>query len=167
MQDNRKAVQHNTAPKARSAESAKLLFWRIAASVLFLAVIVLGALLYLSRTGEAVVRPEAPEETPEPGVSYTAWCYAPVGEPQQLSAQSGEEITLPQGPQIDGYTFLGWTDENGAAVENGRTKLYGDAAFSAVYAIAFRDCAQDAHHAPYLSVDGEAYFRPAGSVRIE
>ena len=160
MQDNREAVQKNTAPKARSAESAKLLFWRIAASVLLLAVIVLGALLYLSRTGETVVRPEAPEETPEPSVSYTAWCYAPVGEPQQVPAQHGEEIVLPQGPQIDGYSFLGWTDEKGNPVENGRTTLYGDAAFSAVYAIAFRNDGLSSHHAPYLFIDGSGYFHP-------
>ena len=166
MQDNPDTVKNRHTPAGKSAEGRKLLFWRIAAGVLFLAVIALGLLLFFSRS-DVTVQPEAPAEpkaTPVQAVSYTAWCYAPVGEPQQLSAQSGEEITLPQGPQIDGYTFLGWTDENGAAVENGRTKLYGDAAFSAVYAIAFRDCAQDAHHAPYLSVDGEAYFRPAGSV---
>ena len=166
MQDNPDTVKNRHTSAGKSAEGRKLLFWRIAAGVLFLAVIALGLLLFFSRS-DMTVQPEAPadlETTPEPAVSYTAWCYAPVGEPQQLSAQSGEEITLPQGPQIDGYTFLGWTDENGAAVKNGRTKLYGDAAFSAVYAIAFRDCAQDAHHAPYLSVDGEAYFRPAGSV---
>ncbi len=166
MQDNPDTVKNRHTPAGKSAEGRKLLFWRIAAGVLFLAVIALGLLLFFSRS-DVTVQPEAPAEpkaTPVQAVSYTAWCYAPVGEPQQLSAQSGEEITLPQGPQIDGYTFLGWTDENGAAVENGRTKLYGDAAFSAVYAIAFRNCAQDAHHAPYLSVDGEAYFRPAGSV---
>ena len=123
MQDNPDTVKNRHTPAGKSAEGRKLLFWRIAAGVLFLAVIALGLLLFFSRS-DVTVQPEAPAEpeaTPEPAISYTAWCYAPVGEPQQLSAQSGEEITLPQGPQIDGYTFLGWTDENGAAVENGRT----------------------------------------------
>ena len=167
MQDKRETVKRKkTSGSKASAESGQVLFWKITASVLLLAVIALGVLLFFSRSAESV-DPKAsanPAASPEEIVSYTAWCYAPVGEPQQITAQSGEEITLPEAPQIDGYTFLGWTDENGMAVESGRTKLYGDAAFSAVYAISFRDSAQDPHHAPYLFFDGDGYFRPAGSV---
>ena len=166
MQDNRESINKKNAPEGKSAENRKLFFWRIAASVLFLAVIALGLLLLLPRS-EATAKPEEPvkaEATPEQTVSYTAWCYAPVGEPQQITAQSGEEITLPEAPQIDGYTFLGWTDENGTTVENGKTKLYGDAAFSAVYAVSFRDCSQDPHHASYLFVDDDGCFYPGGSV---
>ena len=160
MQDNRESINKKNAPEGKSAENRKLFFWRIAASVLFLAVIALGLLLLLPRS-EATAKPEEPvkaEATPEQTVSYTAWCYAPVGEPQQITAQSGEEITLPEAPQIDGYTFLGWTDENGTTVENGKTKLYGDAAFSAVYAVSFRDCSQDPHHASYLFVDDDGSY---------
>ena len=81
-------------------ESAKLLFWRIAASVLFLAVVVLGALLYLSRTGETVVRLEAPEETPEapPAEESPEAPAADVPEaPEEVSVEEVLEEVLTEG----------------------------------------------------------------------
>ena len=46
MQDNRESINKKNAPEGKSAENRKLFFWRIAASVLFLAVIALGLLLF-------------------------------------------------------------------------------------------------------------------------
>ena len=160
MRDNREAMDQNAAAAFRG----KLLFWRVAASVLLLAVIALGTMLVLSKTAPALPPEATPEPTPAEAVRCTAWCYAPQGEPQQVTGLSGEEISLPQGPQIDGYTFLYWTDENGAEVEGGRTTLYADAAFSANYAIAFRDESLETRHEPYLSIDDEGYFHPLGTV---
>ncbi len=160
MRDNRENVHQ----AAEEAVKGKLLFWRVVSSVLLLAVIALGVLLYLAKSAPVLPPETPPEETPAEAVRYTAWCYAPQGDPQQVSGLAGEEISLPDGPQIDGYTFLGWSDANGAEVEGGKTTLYADAAFSANYAIAFRDESGEKRHEPYLAVDDEGYFHPLGKV---
>ena len=64
MQDNRESINKKNAPEGKSAENRKLFFWRIAASVLFLAVIALGLLLLLPRS-EATAKPEEPVKAEE------------------------------------------------------------------------------------------------------
>lgn len=148
-----------------SSESGKLLFWKITSSVLFLAVIVLVVLLYFSKSSlplPAVLGQPQVQETP--AAICTAWCYTPLEEVLSVSGPAGEAVALPDGPQIEGYTFLGWADDRGTAVESGEVTLFSDAAFSAVYAIAFRNESAQAHHTPYLSLDGEGLFHPSGTV---
>ena len=145
---------------------ARLLFWRIAASVLLLAVIALGAMLYFSKNEPSPLPSPATEEpapTEEP-VRYTAWCYTPLGETLSVSGNAGEALELPGAPEIAGYRFIGWADEKGEEVPGGTVMLVGDAAFSAVYAVAFRDESAQAHHEPYFSIDGGRLFHPLGSV---
>ncbi len=163
MQDNQEQKEIKPAgAKKRPAASGSLLFWRIAASVLLLAVIALGTQLFLSKAGisspvaETVSETPAPEET----ASFTALCYTPVGDTLSVSAQPGETVVLPQGPQIDGYTFIGWADIKGDLVRDNEVTLYNNAAFSAIYAIAFRDQSSDASHQPYMLLDEENLFHP-------
>ena len=160
-----------TSVKPRSSRSEKarlrssLLFWRIFAGVLLLAVIALGVLLYLSKSAPAL--PPAAVPTPEASkepVLCTAWCYTPLDETLSVSAMEGETVALPDAPEIEGYTFVGWTDEKGAAVEDGQVTLFSDAAFSAVYAVAFRDMSGEARHEPYLPLDADGLFHPLGTL---
>ena len=127
--------------KKKKGASGELIFWRITSSLLLLAVITLAVMLHLSKAG---MLPEPEEEAPAEAASgYTAWCYAPVGEPQIVAADEDGTVKLPQGPQIDGYT---------------------DAAYSAEYAIAFRDGGLASHHAAYLTIDADGNFRPEGKI---
>ena len=161
---NKQEIRRQEAAEASPA-SGKLLFWRVSAAVLLLAVIVLGVLLYFSRAS----LPAGPAETPPPAeetqdVSYSAWCYAPVGDPISVTAPAGEAVALPEGPQIDGYTFLCWADADGNEIPDGIVTLDADAAFSAVYAVAFRDLSAAGRHEPYLTIGSDRRFRPAGTV---
>lgn len=143
----------------------KLLFWRVAASFLLLAVIALGSLLYFEKAGLAIpLGTPAPTQNQEDAVVCTAWCYTPLGETLSVSANAGETIELPQGPEIKGYTFLGWADEKGVFAEGGRTVLFSDTPFSAVYAIAFRDLSGEVQHRPYFPLDENNLFHPLGTV---
>ena len=130
-----------------------------------LAVAALGTLLYHEKVSP-VLPSEAPLVTPgtEDAAVYTAWCYTPLDETLSVSAPAGEELALPEGPQIDGYTFLGWADADGRRVEDGIVTLNADAAFSAVYAIAFRDESTVSRRAPYLFIDDDFCFHPAGTL---
>ena len=140
--------------------SGELLFWRITSSILLLAVIALAVMLHLAKTG-MLFGPEASEEVSS---GFTAWCYAPVGDPQSVAADEDGTVTLPQGPQIDGYTFIGWKDSDGNPVAGETVTLYADAAYSAEYAIAFRNDALASHHRSYLSINSDGYFRPDGKL---
>lgn len=172
MPDNQKkesldpAEEKKPLPKrasGRSSKRSKLLFWRVTAGVLLLLVLVaLGLLIYLLKSSDIEILPPAAEETvpPTEPLICTAWCYAPQGEPQSVSAPAGEPVELPQGPEIAGYTFIGWTDEKGQNVEGSTVTLSADAAYSAVYAIAFRDESEESEHQPYLSIDEDRLFRP-------
>ena len=162
------------AAQARKKDST--LGLRIIIAVLLLAVIALGALLFLARDGlifalrgdraqPGAEKPSAlsQQDAAEP-VRYTAWCYTPLSEVLSVTAEAGEPVELPQGPQIEGYSFIGWADEKGERVAGGVTALYADTAFSAVYAVAFRDESSLAHHEPYMSIGEDGLFRPEGSI---
>ena len=147
--------------KKKKGASGELIFWRITSSLLLLAVITLAVMLHLSKAG---MLPEPEEEAPAEAASgYTAWCYAPVGEPQTVAADEDGTVKLPQGPQIDGYTFLGWKDSDGNPVAGDTVTLYADAAYSAEYAIAFRDGGLASHHAAYLITTSRSRARRARS----
>ncbi|MBQ6396727.1 MAG: S-layer homology domain-containing protein [Oscillospiraceae bacterium] len=154
-------AKHTTVNKKKKSASGELVFWRITSSVLLLAVIVLAAMLFLLKTGTPIVPWEMEPETVS---GYTAFCYAPVGEPQAVASDENGIVTLPQGPQIDGYTFLGWKDSDGNPVGDNTVTLYADSAYSAEYAVAFRNDGISSHHAPYLSINSEGCFRPNGKL---
>ena len=159
-----KTTREGSVRAERARLRSALLFWRIAAGLLLLAVIALGVLLYFSRS-----EPILPSILPTPEVSeepvvYTAWCYTPQGEPLTVTAMAGETVELPQAPSIEGYTFIGWADEKGVTAEDGRAALFSDAAFSAVYAVAFRDESGETQREPYLPLDGEGLFHPLGTL---
>ena len=176
MPDNQKKVskettRKNVRPKSASRHSAKRrkrlsLRFAIGAAVL-LALAALGLLIRLYKSSDGAPLPPASAEpvtaTEEP-VVCTAWCYTPLDETLSISAPAGETVELPQAPEIEGYTFVGWSDEQGQRVEGGRVTLSADAAFSAVYAIAFRDESIQAQHSPYLAIDGERLFHPLDPV---
>lgn len=154
--------QEHTAPletqqPAPQAPTGANLFWRIAASVLLLAVISLGVLLFLAKEG-LIFQTEVVEEPP---VLYSAICSTPAGEPLSVSGVFGETVALPQAPQIEGYTFIGWADADGNLAKRGEVTLYTNVAYRAVYQIAFRDESALASHAPYLPLDGNLLFRPS------
>ena len=155
IQTQEQPTAHEARHLTRTA-SGEILFWRIAASVLFLAVIALVALLFLAKEG-LIFQPEVVEEPP---VEYTAVCSVPVGDPLIVTGIEGETVTLPQGPAIDGYTFIGWADAEGEPVRGGAVTLSGNAAFRAVYQIAFRDESQSGSHEAYMPLDESLMFRP-------
>lgn len=172
MSTNTEQTENNVkSSESRNRSSGALLFLRVMICVLLVAVIALGALLYLAKTGRIFQSegsglsgmvpdiPEMPGITEEP-VVYTASCVTPLDEVLQVSAAAGETVRLPDGPAIEGYTFVGWADSQGNRLENGEVKLDADASFSAVYAIAFRQAKDETSHAAYLPLSGDGYFRP-------
>ena len=168
MPTNPEKRTHSSHTEHRHVRKKKdpTLFWRIATALLFLAVIVLGGLLYLTKAGiELFPEPPVtavPEVTPE--LRFTASCVTPLGETLSVSAVAGEAVTLPEGPAIDGYTFIGWNDSNGNPVAGNHVTLTADASFAAVYAIAFRDESRLASHEPYLPLGDDGCFHPTLSL---
>ena len=171
--DTEKREKTNRAPGHVAKKKDRTLIWRILTGILLLSVIVLGALLFLAKQGMlfAPVEEIAPIETPEPTeepveiVRYTAWCATPLGDPLSVSAEPGETVTLPEGPAIEGYTFIGWTDSAGDRVAKNMVTLYTDGEiYQAVYAIAFRDESAGTSHAAYMSVDQDKMFRPRAAL---
>ena len=167
MSDNQ--AQKNTAARG---QNGKLLFWRLLSSVLFLAVLVLGTMLYFSGRDAVPAIPgndvgaesgEA-QQTEDSGQSCSLTCYVPGGDPIVLTVPVGESTPLPDGPVLASYTFLGWADASGEIVTAAEITPQGNLSFSAVYAIAFRDLGSETRHEPYLSLDG-AYFHPEGSLK--
>ena len=121
----------------------------------------LGGVLYLSGTGRiplsgAAARSGSAGDTAvDPaGAGYvTVTCITPVGEPLIGSVEPGAAYALPDGPEIAGYTFLGWADADGVIETHAEINPYVDTQFSARYAIAFRDESAAARHEPYMSLD--------------
>ena len=154
MPDNQKAETTELSSPARAqpvkTENSKLVFWRILSSILLLAVLALGTLLYLYRSGAMDLLPDAPSPSEEPVVTYTVSCFTPQGETLSVSGAHGQTVQLPRAPEIDGYSFIGWADQDGLIAEDGTVMLEDDVSFNAVYAIAFRDESAGGSHEPYM-----------------
>ena len=131
---------------------------RLVFAVLLLAVAALSVLLYLAKTEKP------PEIEPEEPVICRAVCYVPDGDPLIVSSPQGEPLRLPDGPEIEHYRFLGWADEKGNALDGSEITLYTDRAFSALYAVAFRDESEMTEHKPYLPLDEQQMFRPLNAL---
>ena len=160
--EGKEKTVHSAAHRRKRRDRA--LFWRISTGILLIAVLVLGAMLYFDRAGQKEEPEPVVEETPAPTeapVYYTAWFAVPQGEPLSVSGLPGETVALPEGPVIDGYTFIAWADGEDRPLTDGTVTLYADGeAYKAVYAIAFRDESAEMQHESYLSVDDQGMFRP-------
>ena len=153
------------APSARVRRlSAKLTVWRIFGVVVFLVAAALCGLLYMSWKGllfQPEEEPPAPVEA-TPAISLT--CYLPDGTTIVVPAEEDGTVRLPEGPALEGYTFLGWADEQGRTEEREELKIYENSAVSARYAIAFRDESTAGHHEAYLPLDSTQFFRPKAAL---
>ena len=126
---------------------------RVVGSILVLAVLALGVLLFCAKEGLIFVREEPP-------IMVSASFYTPVGEPTVLSVEQGGSLAMPDGPEIEGYTFLGWADENGDMEYAAGITLFENRSFSARYAIAFKVDDGDGPHEPYMPLDADGLFHP-------
>ena len=72
----------------------------------------------------------------------------------------GGSPSFPDGPAIEGYTFLYWKDSDGQQVLNREQRLYEDAEYFAVYAMAF----DKSGHESYLPLDEDGCFHPNDSI---
>lgn len=70
----------------------------------------------------------------------------------------GETLVLEPGPEIEGYTFLGWQDAWGNWEARESLRVWESAAYYAVYAMALGG---EDEHTPYLPLDSEGAFRPS------
>ena len=153
MSDKEERGGTHTAVEEKKGVTGKSVALYTALAVLSLLVIALGYLLYQTLSEK--------NSPPEPEiVSCRAVCYTPLGEPIIVSAPQGEALTLPEGPAIEHYRFIGWADEKGRTLDSDRVTLYHDEAFSAQYAIAFRSESGETRHEPYLPLDEGGLFRP-------
>ena len=138
--------------------SAELVAWRIFGVIAVAVAAALFGMLYLAKQG-ILFQPEA-EETPAP-VALSVTCYVPDGSTIVLDAEEeGAAVSLPEGPEIAGYTFLGWADAQGHLEERSEIRVYENLAYSARYAIAFRDESGSGRHEAYLTLDSTQFFRP-------
>ena len=140
-------------------------FTHIVISVLVLAVLALGLLLFMAKHG--LIFSSAPAQ-PQEAARYTLTCYIPDAAPITVSAEAGTSVSVPEAPQIDGYTFLGWADAGGNVSLPDEIVLNLDVELSARYAIAFRDESGESEHGAYMFLDDGGYFHPsAGMLRGE
>ena len=152
----------------RHRKSGVLSFLRVMIGILLVTAIALGCVLYLAEAGlifpregpdADVITPFWVEPTPEP-VFYSVKCVTPLGEELSFSSQEGETVTLPEAPEIEGYTFLGWKDDKGESVTQTEFVLDSDLSFTVAYAPAFRDDSAETSHTAFLSVDEDGFFHP-------
>ena len=140
-------------------------FTHIVISVLVLAVLALGLLLFMAKHG--LIFSSAPAQ-PQEAARYTLTCYIPDAAPITVSAEAGTSVSVPEAPQIDGYTFLGWADAGGNVSLPDEIVLDLDVELSARYAIAFRDESGESEHGAYMFLDDGGYFHPSdGMLRGE
>ena len=62
---------------------------------------------------------------------------------------TGEPVVVHAPVEIEGYTFLGWEDENGAIETRSSFSIYQDTVYTARYAMTF----ETKKHIPYLKLD--------------
>lgn len=165
MQTKEKAKKRTAgsapAPTAKEKKlSAELVVWRVFAVVVFAVAAAMCGMLYLAKAGILFKPLEEPEPTPEP-IVLSVTCYVPSGDPIVLETQEpGAAVRLPEGPEIPGYTFLGWSDERGNPETREEVRVFENLAYSARYAIAFRDESGGGRHEAYLKLDSTQFFRP-------
>lgn len=140
----------------------------------FLLLLTVAALVYILFSYGFFDRFLIPEQTPSPAVGSESAPPAPVtnrvsfivpeGKSFSLDIVEGESFEMPDGPEIPGYTFLSWLDENGEKESLEIITPTEDMAFSASYAVAFRDEEGALTHTPYMSLDENALFHPNDAI---
>lgn len=155
---------------------AGLKAWRAVGIIMSVLVLVLGGLLYLAGTGRifgaglgAARLTSSDANGLNAGSSdgarlVTVICVTPVGEPIVGTVEAGGAYAMPDGPEIAGYTFLGWADADGMIEKNAEITPFEDTQFSARYAIAFRDESAANRHEPYMNLDDALCFHPNGGI---
>ena len=98
-------------------------------------------------------------ETPPPAGNTISF-IVPQDKSFSITVYAGESFDMPEGPEIAGYTFLAWINEGGSAETCESIAPTGNMAFSALYAVAFKNEKNAEKHMPYLSLDENAMFRP-------
>ena len=159
----KKTEEIESAPTAYERKlSAELVVWRVFAVVVFAVAAAMCGMVYLAKVG--VLFKPLEEEPPAP-VPLSVTCYVPGGETIVLDVpESGSTLTLPEAPEIPGYTFLGWADARGSLEDRSEIRVYENMAYSARYAIAFRDESVSGHHEAYLKLDSSQFFRPKAAL---
>lgn len=71
------------------------------------------------------------------------------------SFEKGSEAELRQGPEINGYTFIGWRDAQGNIEHRTSINVWEDTDYSAVYSVAF----DTKEHMTFLDIEN-GLFRP-------
>ena len=82
--------------------------------------------------------------------------HLPSGELRQQRLRRGSRIPVPEGEALEGYTFLGWRDAQGALLHGGELTVYEDRSYAASYALAL----ETQEHIPYLDTDRNGLFHP-------
>ena len=85
--------------------------------------------------------------------------YTPDGTTEDGPYAAGSLVTIKDGPEIDGYTFIGWRDEQGNIEKRSEVYVNEDTYFSAVYSVGL----DTDDHMVYLSNDN-GLFRPADPI---
>ena len=82
----------------------------------------------------------------------------------EIKVAEGNSFEMPEGPEIQGYTFLAWLDAQGNPETRTSLDATEDMSFCASYAVAFRDESEASVHKPYMSVDENGLFKPNESI---
>ncbi len=162
----RRPDESESAPGAYEKKlSAELVVWRIFAVVVFAVAAAMCGMLYLAKVGILFKPLDAPEATPAPAAGLSVTCYVPGGESIVLDVgESGGTARLPEGPELAGYTFLGWEDARGHLEDREEIRVFENLAYSAKYAIAFRDESVSGRHEAYLQLDSSQFFYPKAAL---
>lgn len=150
-------------------------FWKTATFTLLLLVLALtAALLYpvvskwfspADSTIEPAAEPAAEPVVEAPAaINHTLSFSVPDDKSFSVSVVDGESVEMPDGPEIQGYTFLGWLDADGAEETRESLVPTEDMFFFAQYAIAFRNESNATTHMPYMALDANGCFRPNDSI---
>ena len=125
------------------------------------ALLCLGALLLLRPAPKPTVPAPtvAPPETPVPEPAGLTLRFHYPEETRELRLAAGA-LLLPEEAPLEGYTFLRWEDAQGEALPAGGQRVWEDGDYYPVYAMRLGR----ADHAPYLSLDENGAFHPAGPV---
>lgn len=148
--------------------------WKAAAVILSVLVILLGfstvwlAKDYIWPAQSIEPAGETPEQASEPveqvkadaDVKHTVKFSAFDQDPIVMTVADGENLFLPNGPEMPGYTFLAWRNADGTIEHDSSVRVYQDMEYRAEYAVAFKNAGQMEEHEAYMFLDENNMFHP-------